>query len=120
MNVIVTARHCDLSDDMREAIDRQFENLLRFEPRASRAEVTLTGRKNGFDAEALVSVDGARGVHGRADAADLKAAVDGLAQKLAVQLRRRREKRRDHQAPPMDELFGDPSRLPDDGESAPE
>lgn len=106
MQVIVTARHCELDADTRERIDRQFQNLEKFEPRVTRAEVTVTGEKNGFRAEAVLSVDRADRVHGHADAADVREAVDRLIDKLGVQLRRSHSRRRDHKAPPMDQVFG--------------
>lgn len=112
MQVIITARHCDLPDDIRSLIERQFENLTRYESRATRAEVAVTGGKNVFEAEAVVSVDGSDRVHGRAEAGEMRSAVDRLVEKLSVQLRRRHKRRREHRAPPMDELFGAPSEAP--------
>ncbi|MDX1579647.1 MAG: ribosome-associated translation inhibitor RaiA [Gemmatimonadota bacterium] len=111
MHVIITARHCDIPDQLRSLIEERFAALTRFEPRASRAEVAVTGRKNGFEAEAVVSVDRSERVHGRAEESEMRMAIDRLVQKVSVQLRRRHGRRRDHRAPPMDELFGDPSTV---------
>lgn len=112
MQVIITARHCDISEDLRSLIERQVENLSRYESRATRAEVAVTGGKKLFEAEAIVSVDGADRVHASAQAEDMRSAVDRMVEKLSVQLRRRHKRRREHRAPPMDELFGSPSEVP--------
>ncbi len=114
MQVIVTARHCELSDQMRHNIERQFQRLSRFEPRATRAEVTVTGTKKGFETEALVSIERSARVHARAEGSEVRSAVDRLSEKLRVQLRRNHERRRDHRAPPMDEIAAAPDLGEDD------
>jgi len=103
MQIIVTARHCQIPDDVRELIDRQFERLSRFEPQASRAEVSVTEEKMRYRAEALISVDRGERVHGTAEDAELRTAVDQLVHKLGTQLRRRHDRRRDHRGPTADE-----------------
>ena len=59
-------------------------------------------------AEAVVSVDRGDRVHARAEDDAMRNAIDRMVEKLAVQLRKRRERRHEHRAPPMDELFGNP------------
>jgi len=104
MHLILTARHFKLPDDLRGLVEERLDRLERFEPRASRAEVTLTQEKNGFEAEAVVSIDRADRVHARADGEDVRSAVDRLMEKLAVQLRRGHDRHHRHQAPPLDEI----------------
>ena len=104
MQLILTARHFTLTDDLRALVEDRLERLERFEPRASRAEVTVTQEKNGFDAEALVSVDRADRVHARASAGDARTAIDRLMEKLGVQLRRVHDRHHEHQAPPLEEI----------------
>jgi ribosomal subunit interface protein len=106
MDVIVTCRHCDLTEEVRELIQRRIDHLERFEPRAHRAEVTLTQLKQGFEAEGLVSVDRSDRVHGRSEATEARTAIDQMAHRLAVQLRRVHSRHHAHKAPPMEELFG--------------
>ena len=114
MQIIITARNCEIAPDVREATDQRFEHMTKFEPRVSRAEVVFTGEKNHVRAEALLSVDRGERIHGQADGPDPKAALDRLAQKLRVQLRRIHERHHAHRAPPMDELFGAPDGAEED------
>ena len=104
MNVIFSVRNSDVDDELRELVQRRFDHLERYEPRASRAEVTLTHGKKTFEAEALISVDRADRVHARAEADDARTAIDRLVEKLGTQLRKRRGRRRTHQAPSRDNL----------------
>lgn len=104
MHVILSARHCEIGDELRDLIEHRFGNLERFEPRATRAEVTVTAERLRYEVEALVSVDGDERVYGRADADEIRSAVDRVVEKLGRQLRRRHGRRRDHQAPPLGEL----------------
>lgn len=109
MQVIVTARNCEISSEIRDAIDARFDHLQRFESRASRAEVVFTGEKTRIRAEAVISVDRGQRIRGEGEGPDPRSALDKLAHKLGVQLRRKHEQHRAHRAPPMDELFGDPT-----------
>jgi len=104
MNVILSVRNSDVDDELRELVQRRFDHLERYEPRASKAEVTVTVGKKIFEAEALISVDRADRVHARAEADDARTAVDRVVEKLSTQLRKRRGRRRDHQAPSRDNL----------------
>lgn len=106
MQLILTARHFKLPDDLRGQIEERLDRLERFERRASRAEITLTQEKSGFEAEALVSIDRADRIHARAEAADVRTAIDRLMEKLTVQLRRGHDRHHAHQAPPLDEILG--------------
>ncbi|WP_419935449.1 ribosome hibernation-promoting factor, HPF/YfiA family [Candidatus Palauibacter sp.] len=107
MKTIITARNTDVSD-LRDVIEARFQRLERFEPRASRAEIVFTREKLSVRAAAVVSVDRARPVHGEAEGPDPRTALDRLTEKLGNQLRRNHDRYREHAAPPLDELFGDP------------
>ena len=113
MQMIITGRHCDVDPELREVFQRRFDHLERFEPRASRAEVTVTAVKHGFEAEALVSVDRADRVHARAEAPEMRSALDRVVEKIGKQLRRLHGRHHEHRAPPMDELFGSEFELDD-------
>ncbi|WP_419161910.1 ribosome hibernation-promoting factor, HPF/YfiA family [Candidatus Palauibacter sp.] len=111
MRTIVTARNTDVSG-IRDVIEARFENLQRFEPRASKAEVVFTGEKTQVRAAAVVSIDRGRPVHGEAAGPDPRTALDRLTDKLGNQLRRNHDRYHQHAAPPMEELFGSPFEPP--------
>jgi ribosomal subunit interface protein len=105
MQVIISARHTDLADDVRKHIDEQFHKLSRFEPRVSRSEVTLWEEGQTCVVEAVLSIDGRAPVHATASSDLFRSATDRLIDKLAKQLKRVRARRRDHRGPPLDELL---------------
>ena len=109
MQVIISARHTELSDSVREHIQEQFQRLSRFEPRASRSEVTLREEGGGCVVEAVVSIDGGAPIHGAAEAEKFRSATDRLIDKLAKQLKKVRARRTDHRGalPNADEEMDD-------------
>ena len=96
MQVIISARQTELSDHVREHIQQQFQRLSRFEPRASRSEVTLREQAGSCVVEAVVSIDGDAPVYGAAEAEKFRSATDRLVDKLASQLKKVRARRTDH------------------------
>jgi len=96
MQVIISARHTEISDQVREHIQEQFERLVRFEPRASRSEVTVREDGSNCVVEAVVSIDGGAPVHGTAEAEMFRSATDRLIDKLATQLKKVRSRRTDY------------------------
>lgn len=105
MQVIVSARHFDVTDELREVVESRFAKLVRYEPRVSRAEVTLLEEKNRCEVEASVSVDGGGPMHAHGEAEDFRTAVDRAVERLERQLKRHRSRRRDHQAVPREEML---------------
>lgn len=117
MQLIISGRNTEVTDDLRARIEEQFERLERYEPRASRAEITLWEEKNRCLAEAVLSIDRRPPVHAEAVAEAFRTALDRLHDKLARQLKKERSRRRDHRAPPLEALPLDDGPA-DDGESS--
>jgi ribosomal subunit interface protein len=107
MQVIVSARHTDVTDRLRKLVEDRFERLDRFEPRVLRAEVTLLEEKNRCEVEAQVSVAGSASIHAHGEARDFRTAVDRVVDRLSRQLRKNHARRRDHQGPPKDTVILD-------------
>jgi putative sigma-54 modulation protein len=103
MNISMTARRFEMSDTLREHVESRFSKLDRFNQRASRVELTLTDEKRDKRAEARVGLDGDIDIFAEAVAEDFRTAVNMVAEKLARQLKRRHDRRRDHQAPRLNE-----------------
>jgi len=115
MQLIISTRHTQLSDHVRENVEEQFERLERFEPRITRVEVTLLEEKNRCEAEARLSIARAGQLHAHAEAADFRSAVDALVSKLSSQLKRQRSRSREHKASDKEQ----PEVLPVDESASP-
>jgi putative sigma-54 modulation protein len=102
MQIIISARHVDVSESLRAHVQEQFERLTKFDPRVSRIEVTLTEEKNRCIAEAVLSVDRESPVHAEAESEEFRSAVDRLRDKLSRQLKKRRSRRLERRAPVPD------------------
>lgn len=109
MQLIISGRNVEVDEGLRAHIEQQFQRLVRYEPRASRAEITLREEKNRSVAEAVLSVDGRPPIHGGASADGVRSAVDKLQDKLARQLKKERGRRRDHRAPKLETLLDEDS-----------
>lgn len=101
MHVTITARHCTVSDAVRERALERVDRLAKYEPRASAGDVIFDEENGTRRAEIRVSVDGAPIQVARSDGETFRAALDGALQKVTRQLKREREKRVDHQAPAL-------------------
>lgn len=107
MQVIVATRHGEISDRMRANLESRFAKLGKYESRLSRVEVTLSDEKNRWEVEALASVDRAEPVHARAEAGDVRSAVDRVLDRLARQLKRIRSRHREHQGPDKEDVIAE-------------
>jgi ribosomal subunit interface protein len=103
MDISMTARHFELNDSLREHVQSRLGRLDRYNQRMSRLEVTLTDENRQKRVEALAAVDGDVDIHAEAVADDFRTAVNRVSDKLARQLKRRHERRSNHQAPRLNE-----------------
>jgi len=104
MEIVVVNRHGEVPERIAGLVQERFRSLDRFESRVSRVEVTLTEEKNRWEVQALASVDRADPVHSHGEARDVRTALDQAVDRMARQLKRLRERHRDHQGPGKDEL----------------
>ena len=96
MNVSITGRHVGVTASMKEYARAKVEKLLKFFDRATSAHVTMDMDHQNHTVEmALDLAKGARLV-GKAEAPDMYAALDLAEEKLAHQLRRWKERLKDH------------------------
>lgn len=119
MKISMTARNFELGDTLREHVDRRFNRLERYYDRVSRVAVTLTEEKRERRVEARAAIDGDVDVHAEAAAPDFRTAVNKVTDKLARQLKRRGDRRRDHHAPRLGEEIEPaiPEEIVEGGES---
>jgi len=100
MQIIISGRHVELTDNLRQHIDERFTRLGRFAGGIPRIEVTLSEEKKRCLVEANAVPKRGPAVHASAEATDFRTAVDRLYEKLSRQLKARRERGREHKAPP--------------------
>ena len=103
MKIGITARHFELGEDLRDHVERRFNRLGRYNRRVSRIEVTLTEEKRERRVEALAFIDRDIDIHAEAAAEDFRVAVNAVTEKLARQLKRRQDRKSDHQGPRLGE-----------------
>ena len=103
MRVQITERHCDVPDEVLERTRDQIESLAKYEQQATRAEVVFVEEKHAKKVEVIIHVDGAESVVAHGDGTEFRSALDQVVDRLRRMLRRQRKRRRDHQAPPLDE-----------------
>ncbi len=99
MDIKVTARKFELNDSLRDFVQDRLGRLERYDPRLSRVDITLTEEKRNRTVEALAAINGDVDVHAEATADDFRTAINRVSDKLKRQLKRRHQKRRNHQAP---------------------
>lgn len=112
MQLIISTRHTQLSDRVRENVEEQFERLERFDPRITKVVVTLLEEKNRKEVEARLSIARAGQIHAHAEAADFRSAVDAVISKLTRQLKRQRSRALNHKAPEKDQATAMPADEP--------
>lgn len=101
MRVKIAARHCDISDPLRERAESQMQRLTKYHPRVTGADVVFTEEKRDRHVEVILSVDRGEPVVARADGREFRSALDKVVDRLSRMLRRAREAEKDHQAAPL-------------------
>ena len=104
MHLQITARHCELSDQIHEKAEAIAERWTRFDGAVSAARLVFEIRGQTHVVEARVSRDRQEPVVASGDGADFRAALDEVDSRISRQLRRDKERRKDHQAPPVDQI----------------
>ena len=104
MNVSISTRHCSVSERTRTEAQERLERLQRFEPRLANAEVEFDNDHGTKHVETRIFVAGSHSIvaHGSGDT--FRTALVRSVDRLARQLRRRRDRVRDHKAPKLSEV----------------
>ncbi len=95
MQINLSGHHIDVTPPLRSYVSSKFERLERHFDHVTDADVVLTIEKLQQKAEATVRISGAR-VFADAVHEDMYAAIDALADKLDRQIKRYKEKRKNH------------------------
>ncbi len=103
MNITVTGRHLNVSDNLREYAEKKIKKLERYFNQLIDAHVILSSEKLDRISEVVINGDGVQ-FHGKENAADLHSAIDLLFEKMEKQIRRYKEKHQMHKGPEKPDL----------------
>lgn len=95
MDVRITARHCSITDSVRDIAQTRVSRLSRFEPRITAAEVQFSDENALKQVEVRLSVPGTSMVQARGAGDSFRTALDRSVERLERQMRRRHSRRRD-------------------------
>lgn len=108
MRVQIAARHCDIPDSLRARAEEQVLRLAKYDPRVSTAEVVFEEEKVVRRVEVLLGVHGGAPVVARGEDPDFLTALDKVIARLGRRLKRQRDRKTNHKAPPLsDGVAGD-------------
>jgi putative sigma-54 modulation protein len=96
LHIDVTARHGHVSDGMREYAVKKAEKLTRFHDRLTRIQIITDDPKGEREVEMIVHVDAGGTMVAKERAGAFHEAVDLLVEKLERQLKKDKEKLKDH------------------------
>ncbi len=101
MHPSITGHHIDVTPALRKRINSKMGKLERHFDQVTDTHVVLTVEKNRHQAEATISVSGAK-LYASSVEEDMYAAIDTLMDKLVRQIRKHKEKLTDHHASDVD------------------
>ena len=108
MQIRVTGRHVEVTDDVRKYVEEKANKLPRFYDRIHAIEVVLDRESEQFAAEIIVRADRKHTFVASDTGPDTFALIDTLVDKLERQLKRHKEKNRDHKHDSKGELPTEP------------
>jgi len=106
VNIIVKAPHIELTDSIRSHVEQKAGKLPRYFDNVKSIEVILDKEADKKVVEIIVTASHRNTFVASHKDEDLYAAVDQCLHKIAEQLRRHKDKVRDHQGPPHSQLAG--------------
>jgi ribosomal subunit interface protein len=101
--VQISARHCDVPNDVLERTEEQVASLAKYSPKASAVDVVYLEEKLTKVAEVIVHIDGGEPVVARGEGMEFRTALDQVVDRASRRLRKQRERRTNHKAPPLGE-----------------
>jgi len=96
MHVNITARHCNVPQRVRLAAQQRLERLQRYEPRVANAVVEFDTDHGNRQVETRVFVSGSHSIIAHGSGETFRMALSQSLERLRRQLKRRRERIRDH------------------------
>lgn len=103
MNLIITGRHFDVSDELRQYVEKKFKKLGKYFHKLIDIQVTMSLEKHLHVAEAVINADGNR-FYGVEKASDMYPSIDRLVKSMEKQAVKNKEKHSGHKAMPAAEV----------------
>ena len=97
MRLHLSGHHVEVTPALRSYVERKLGRIVRRFDRVIEVQCTLTVDKLRHRAESVVFVRGST-IHASAEADDMYAAIDALADKITRRVRKRKERAGDHHA----------------------
>ena len=94
----ITGRHLVITSALRQHIESRVERLMRYEVKLSHLEVILSVSKLQHCAEVVCTMQGRR-IQAKASTQEMYATIDQLVDRVAIQIRKHKERKTDHKAP---------------------
>ena len=114
MNVVVEARHMDVTDAMRQYVESKAGKLPRFYDSILSIEATLDMEADMSVVEIVVKVRRKHTFVASHRAADMYACVDQCLDKMTTQIRRHKDRVRDRKATPRQRRAEEQEQTPED------
>ena len=97
MDVTITSRHLDLTDEMRDYISGKLQNAVKMFPHVVRSvQVTIEQENYLYMSEAIADLTVNKTLTATSQDKDMRTGVDTMLSKLSEQMRRLKEKVEDH------------------------
>ena len=106
VNIIVNARHMEVTDAIREFVEKKVSKLPRFYDNVQQIQVQLSREADNNVAEIIVTAKRRNTFVASHRDADLYASIDQCLHKITEQLRRHKDRVRDRKATPLSETAG--------------
>jgi len=107
VNILVNARHMEVTDAIREFVEKKVSKLPRFYDNVQQIQVNLVREADHTVAEIIVTAKRRNTFVASHRDADTYASVDHCLQKVVEQLRRHKDRVRDRKATPLNETAGE-------------
>lgn len=95
MQLNVTGQNVEITEALREFLDKKFAKLEQYFERINQVYIVLKVEKVTHVADATLHVNGGE-LHASSEGQDMYAAIDGLIDKLARQLNKHKDKLKQH------------------------
>ena len=98
MSIKITGRHLVITSALRQHVESRFERLVRYDVKLTHLEVILGVNKLQHHAEVVCTMQGRR-IQAKASTQEMYTTIDQLVDRLAIQIRKYKERQTDHKEP---------------------